>query len=51
VAAFARNAKRRDASAYAKPIDDWENDLALLRQGYYVRVFHFGWPATDFVHL
>jgi hypothetical protein len=49
VAALARNARRRDARAYARAIGDWENDLALLRQEYYVRVFHFGWPTTAFV--
>jgi len=51
LAAFARNAKqRRDACAYARAIDDWENDLALLREGYYVRFLHFGWPSTEFFH-
>jgi hypothetical protein len=50
VAAFARNAKRRDVCVYAKAIDDWEHDLDLLYEAYYARIFHFDWPATDFAH-
>jgi hypothetical protein len=44
--ALTRNAKRRDTMSYAKAIDDWESDLALLRDKYYLDFFHFGWPAT-----
>jgi hypothetical protein len=36
--------------SYAKGIDDWEDDLALLRERYYVQFLHFGWPATDAMH-
>ena len=46
LAALTRNAKRRDTMSYAKAIDDWESDLALLRDKYYLDFFHFGWPAT-----
>ena len=46
LAALTRNAKRRDAMSYAKAIDDWEDDLVLLRDKYYLDFFHFGWPAT-----
>lgn len=47
LAAFARNAKRRDIRSLAAAIDDWESDLEFLRDKYYVGFFHFGWPATD----
>jgi hypothetical protein len=50
LAALTRNAKRRDVESYAIAIDDWEGDLALLHERYYVRFFHFGWPTTDFLH-
>lgn len=50
LAALTRNAKRRDATSYATAIDDWEGDLALLRDSYYVNFFHFGWPATHSLH-
>jgi hypothetical protein len=50
LAALTRNAKRRDAVSYAKAIDDWEHDLALLRERYYLDFFHFGWPATVSLH-
>jgi hypothetical protein len=49
LAALARNAKRRDAVSYAKAIGDWGDDLDLLRSRYYVKLFHFGWPTTDFL--
>jgi hypothetical protein len=50
LAALARNAKRRDAFAYTRAIDDWENDLALLHDSYYARMFSFGWPSTSSFH-
>jgi hypothetical protein len=50
LAALTRNAKRRDAVSCAKAIDDWERDLALLRERYYLDLFHFGWPATVSLH-
>ena len=46
LAALTRNAKRRDTMSYAKAIDDWESDLVVLRDKYYLDFFHFGWPAT-----
>jgi hypothetical protein len=46
LAALTRNAKRRDSMSYAKAIDDWESDLVLLRDKYYLDLFRFGWPAT-----
>jgi hypothetical protein len=50
LAALTRNAKRRDVISYATAINDWEGDLALLHERYYVHFFHFGWPATDLLH-
>jgi hypothetical protein len=47
LAAFTRNAKRRDALSMGRAIDDWEGDLGFLHKRYYVGFFHFGWPATD----
>jgi len=46
LAALTRNAKRRDTISYAKAIDDWESDLVLLRDKYYLDFFHFGWPTS-----
>jgi hypothetical protein len=45
LAAFTRNAKRKDASS-AKAVNDWESDLRFLRKKYYVDVFQFDWPDT-----
>lgn len=50
LAAFTRNAKRRDEIALARAIDDWEDDLAFLHDRYYVPFFHFGWPAPISLH-
>jgi hypothetical protein len=50
LAALTRNAKRRDARMLEKAIDDWEVDLAFLHERYYFELFHFGWPATDYLH-
>ena len=50
LATFARNAKRHSGLSYATAIDDWEHDLVLLHNRYYVDFFHFGWPATDTLH-
>ena len=47
LASFARNAKRRATRSYAKAIDDWEGDLALLHEEYYGNMFHFWWASTD----
>jgi hypothetical protein len=51
LAALTRNAKRRDTVSFRRAIDDWEHDLVLLRDKYYVDFFHFGWPETrPFLH-
>jgi hypothetical protein len=50
LASLTRNAKRRDTVCFASAIKDWEGDLVLLHQRYYVHLFHFGWPATDTLH-
>ncbi|MGD0419805.1 MAG: hypothetical protein ABSA68_09565 [Xanthobacteraceae bacterium] len=50
LAALTRNAKRRNAASYATAIDDWECDLAFLRDRYYCNFLHFGWPATNHLH-
>ena len=47
IAALTRNAKRRDRTALARAIRDWENDLEFLRRKYYVNFFNFEWPTTD----
>jgi hypothetical protein len=50
LAAFTRNAKRQAAVSYAAAIDDWEADLIFLYDRYYVNLFRFEWPATDYLH-
>jgi len=50
LAALARHAKRREEGSWGSAINDWETDLALLRERYYVRVFQFGWPTTVLWH-
>jgi hypothetical protein len=47
LASLARNATRRDPLALSRAIDEWEQDLTFLYEQYYVRLFHFGWPATE----
>lgn len=46
IAAFARNAKRRNSANLHKSIRDWEADLAYLKRRYYDGRFSFPWPAT-----
>jgi hypothetical protein len=46
IAAFARNAKRRDADRLDQAIRQWEQDLSFLHDRYYVGKFFFGWPST-----
>ena len=46
IAAFARNAKRRDPIALARAIREWESDLEYLRQKYYIGFFNFGFLVT-----
>ena len=50
LAALTRNAKRRDEASYTVAVDDWEDDLNLLHNRYYVGFFQFGWPATNTLH-
>ena len=47
LASLTRNAKRRDPLRFSRAIDEWEDDLTLLHEKYYVRLFHFGWPVTE----
>jgi hypothetical protein len=49
LAAFTRNAKRKDAS-YAKAVNDWESDLRFLHKKYYVGLFQFEWPDSSPLH-
>lgn len=46
LAAFTRNAKRRDADSLDEAIRQWEADLEYLHDKYYVGRFHFGWPSA-----
>ncbi len=46
IAAFTRNAKRRDKHSFSKAIQDWETDLAYLKKTYYDKRFSFGYPRT-----
>lgn len=46
IAAFARNAKRRNRSSFSKAIQDWETDLAYLKRTYYNNRFSFQYPQT-----
>lgn len=46
LAAFTRNAKRRDADRLDEAIRQWEADLEYLHEKYYVGRFNFGWPLA-----
>ncbi|MGO8224445.1 hypothetical protein [Rhizobium ruizarguesonis] len=46
IAAFVRNAKRRQNPSYDRAIGDWEYDLQRLHDALYVGRFDFGWPET-----
>ena len=46
LASFARSAKRRSASNFATAIAQWESDLSMLRENFYIAKFGFGWPVT-----
>ncbi|NEJ39513.1 hypothetical protein [Rhizobium ruizarguesonis] len=46
IAAFVRNAKRRQNPSYHRAIGDWEYDLQRLHDALYVGRFDFGWPET-----
>ncbi len=45
IAAFTRNAKRRNSRSFSKAIQDWETDLAYLKRTYYNN-FLFVYPRT-----
>jgi hypothetical protein len=47
LAAFTRNAKRRNTGDFDKAIQDWEADLAYLKRTYYDDRFNFHWPRTS----
>jgi len=49
IAAFARNAKRRDDDRLDEAIRQWESDLEYLHDRYYVGRFGFGWPTTSII--
>ena len=42
LASFARSAKRRSSASFALAISQWEADLAMLREEFYVAKFGFG---------
>jgi hypothetical protein len=46
IAAFTRNAKRRNETNFSKAIQDWEADLAYLKKTYYDNRCSFRWPRT-----
>jgi hypothetical protein len=46
IAAFTRNAKRRNRGSFTKAIQDWETDLAYLKRTYYNNRFSFQYPRT-----
>lgn len=48
LASHIRNAKRRDSHSMRFAISDWEDDLAFLKEQYYVRAgLRFSWPNTS----
>lgn len=47
LATFARNQKQRLDGGSADAIRDYEADLQILHDTYYVGHFGFGWPRTD----
>lgn len=46
IAAFTRNAKRRNNPNFEQAIRDWETDLAYLKRNYYDNRSSFRWPQT-----
>ena len=46
IASFAKNAKRR-TSPHEEAIQDWESDLAWLKETFYHGRYRFSWPSTD----
>lgn len=49
IAAFARNAQRRDNDGVNTAVGHWKEDLAFLRSQFYEGRFNFPWPAPDSV--
>ncbi len=49
IAAFCRNAKRKNAADMDDAIQEWEDDLRWLKQQYYLGRFDksFAWPHTN----
>ncbi len=47
IAAFARNAKRRNDNSMRHAIRHWEYDLNFLYQELYVNRFQFAWPSVE----
>jgi hypothetical protein len=47
IAAFVRNAKRRQRRELSRAISQWEADLEFLKRAYYVGKYDFGWPDTN----
>lgn len=47
LAAFTRNAKRKDFFDYRDAIADWESDLSYLWRKYYRDHFGFAWPVLQ----
>ena len=46
ISTFARNAKHKQMSTLHLACEQWEADLAYLRERYYVGHFRFGWPQV-----
>ncbi len=49
IAAFARNAKRRNTANMRRAVTEWESDLRYLHDKIYIRMFafeRFDWPST-----
>jgi hypothetical protein len=46
LAAFARNAKRKQTADMEQAIREWEADLEYLQSQYYKGRYDFGWPVT-----
>lgn len=46
IAAFTRNAKRKNTPELKTSIDEWQSDLDYLKLEYYVGRYDFSWPRT-----
>jgi hypothetical protein len=47
LAAFARNALRRNHCGYRRAIKEWTDDLAYLKETFYDRWADFPWPQAE----